>query len=321
MSGGVQFPMRVTAAELVSPSVRRLRLEPCDSAALPPYSAGSHTVLSFHDGKRLIRNPYSLLASTLAGGQAYEIAVLRSQQSRGGSAFIHDHVAVGTELSASTPINLFPLNRTARRHILVAGGIGITPIAAMAEELAASNAEFELHYAMRDEASGAFAQELATRYGDRLRLYVSQRRERLAVSDVLGGQPLGTHLYVCGPDRMIEGVLGDARAAGWPDSALHAERFTAPDGGEPFAVRLARSGKAITVGEHQTLLEAIEASGVDAPFLCRGGACGQCEIPVLSADGDLLHADHYLTDRQKTCRQSIMTCVSRFRGRELVLDL
>ncbi len=321
MSGGVQYPVRVIETEALSPTVKRLRLARRDGQALPPYSAGSHTVLTLDGGTRLIRNAYSLLGSTLAGGAAYEVAVLRSPQSRGGSAFIHDHLTVGTALNLSAPINLFPVNRTARRHILVAGGIGITPIAAMAAELAALDLPFELHYAMRDTASGAFAAELTARHGDRLHLYVSERQERLSVRDILDRQPLGTHLYVCGPERMIEGVLADARTAGWPESALHAERFLAPDGGEPFALRLARSGISTVVGEHETLLEAIEAAGVDAPYLCRGGACGQCETRVLVADGDLLHADHYLTDSQKSCGQTIMTCVSRLRGRELVLDL
>lgn len=321
MSGGVQFPVRVIETETLSPTVKRLRLARRDGQALPPYSAGSHTVLTIDGGSRLIRNAYSLLGSTLAGGAAYEVAVQRSPQSRGGSAFIHDHLTVGADLSLSAPINLFALNRTARRHILVAGGIGITPIAAMAAELDALALPFELHYAMRDTASGAFAAELAARHGDNLHLYVSERQERLSVRDILARQPLGTHLYVCGPERMIEGVMTDARMAGWPESALHAERFLAPEGGEPFALRLARSGISTVVGEHETLLEAIEAAGVDAPYLCRGGACGQCETRVLAADGTLLHADHYLTDGQKSRGETIMTCVSRLRGRELVLDL
>ncbi|SES24211.1 PDR/VanB family oxidoreductase [Rhizobium sp. NFR03] len=321
MSGGVQFPVRVIETEAISPTVKRLRLAPRDGQALPAYSAGSHTVLTIDGGSRLIRNAYSLLGSTLAGGAAYEVAVQRSPQSRGGSAFIHDHLTVGADLSLSAPINLFALNRTARRHILVAGGIGITPIAAMAAELDALALPFELHYAMRDTASGAFAAELAARHGDNLHLYVSERQERLSVRDILARQPLGTHLYVCGPERMIEGVMTDARMAGWPESALHAERFLAPEGGEPFALRLARSGISTVVGEHETLLEAIEAAGVDAPYLCRGGACGQCETRVLAADGHLLHADHYLTDGQKSRGETIMTCVSRLRGRELVLDL
>ncbi|KAB0682742.1 PDR/VanB family oxidoreductase [Aureimonas leprariae] len=321
MSGGVQFDVRVAEAEPVSPNVRRLRMERLDDGELPPYSAGSHTVLTLDVEGRRFRNAYSLLGSTLAGGRAYEIAVLRSPQSRGGSAFIHDALAPGARLALSAPVNLFPVNRTARRHVLVAGGIGITPVAAMAAELAAADAPFELHYAMRDEASGAFADALVARHGAKVRLYVSRRQERIAVGAILEHQPIGTHLYVCGPERMIEAVLEDARQGGWPESALHCERFLAPEGGEPFRLRLARSGIETTVGAHETLLESIEAAGVDAPYLCRGGACGQCQTAVVEADGELVHADHYLTDAEKASGKAIMTCVSRLRGRELVLDL
>lgn len=321
MSGGAEIPVRVVAADGVTPSVRRLRLARCDGEPLPPYSAGSHVVLTLPAEGRIIRNPYSLLGSTLAGGEAYEIAVLKVPESRGGSAFVHAALGVGAALTISAPLNLFALDRTARRHILVAGGIGITPISAMAEELAARGAAFELHYAMRDAANGAFAEDLARRHGDRLHLYRSDRQERLAVAGLLAHQPLGTHLYVCGPERMIEGVLADARGAGWPEDSLHAERFLAPAGGDPFAVRLARSGLTATVGPHQSLLEAIEAAGVDAPYLCRGGACGQCEATVLAADGALLHRDHVLSPAERAAGRSIMICVSRLQGRELVLDL
>ncbi|BDA83478.1 ferredoxin--NADP(+) reductase [Aureimonas sp. SA4125] len=320
MSGGEDFRVRVVEAENVTPTIRRLRMLRCDGGALPPYAAGAHTVLTLETGGPKLRNAYSLLGSTLSGG-AYEIAVLRTEASRGGSAFIHAAVGVGTELTLSTPVNLFPVHHLARRHVLVAGGIGITPIAAMAAELSAMNAPFELHYAVRDEALGAFAGDLALRHGAKLRLYVSRRQERLAVREILQHQPLGTHLYVCGPERMIEAVLGDARAAGWPEDSLHAERFLAPAGGEPFAVRLARSGLMATVGEHQSLLEAIEAAGVDAPYLCRGGACGQCETTVVAADGSLRHHDHFLSDAEKAAGDKIMICVSRLEGRELVLDL
>lgn len=320
MSGGREFPVRVTEAETLTPTIKRLRFASLDGEALPPYSAGSHTVLSLRAGSRTIRNPYSLLAATMGGG-AYEVAVLRTPQSRGGSAFVHEAVQAGTELALSAPVNLFPVNRLARRHVLVAGGIGITPIMAMAEEMAAANAPFELHYAMRDEAGGAFAADLARRHGDKVRLYLSRRQERIAVHAILEHQPLGTHLYVCGPERMIDGVLGDAREAGWPAESLHAERFLAPAGGEPFTVRLRRSGLTAHVGEHQSLLEAIEAAGVDAPYLCRGGACGQCGTDVLAVDGELLHEDHYLSAAEKAAGDRIMICVSRLKGRELVLDL
>ena len=315
-----EYAVRVVAAEQLTPTIKRVRMVARDGQALPPYSAGAHTVLSLPCPDRIIRNAYSLLGSTLGGG-AYEVAVLRTPHSRGGSAFVHDHIAEGTELTVSAPVNLFSLHRRARHHVLVAGGIGITPITAMAEELAKAGASFELHYALRSETLGAFAAELPARFGQRVRLYASERQERLHIHDIIRHQPIGTHLYVCGPERLIDMVLGDAAAAGWPSSSLHAERFLAPAGGEPFTVRLARAGVTAEVGEDETLLEAIERSGVDAPYSCRGGVCGECELGVVSAEGTLDHRDHYLSPEAKAEGGKIMPCVSRLKGRELVLDL
>jgi ferredoxin len=132
---------------------------------------------------------------------------------------------------------------------------------------------------------------------------------------------MGTHLYVCGPAGMIESAMARAQELGWPPQTLHHERFAAPAVGRPYDVELARSGRTVRVGADQSMLEAIEASGVDAPYLCRGGACGQCETRVLACDGALLHADHFLTPEEKASGAKVMLCVSRFSGRSLVLDL
>jgi ferredoxin len=133
-------------------------------------------------------------------------------------------------------------------------------------------------------------------------------------------QPIGTHLYVCGPKGMINWVLTTAQAMGWPRLALHSEEFIAPGTGLPFEVRLAASGLTVTVGTTQSLLEAMEAAGVDAPYLCRGGACGQCETNVQQCDGTILHRDHWLTPEEQAANTRIMPCVSRFEGRTLVID-
>lgn len=314
------YSVRVVEAEAITPGVRRLRLEPADAGPLPPVSAGAHTVVSFEAGGRLVRNAYSLTAPSLSG-ESWEIAVQRSPTSRGGSAFIHDRLREGDELTVSAPVNLFPLYRLARHHVLVAGGIGITPIAAMAEELARQGASFELHYAVRNETEGAFCRDLLARHGPCMRLYSSERQERLRVKEIIPHQLLGTHLYVCGPERMIEAVLVDSRRAGWPEANLHAERFQTPVGGDPFEVFLARSKKSTTVGEHESLLEAIERIGVEAPYLCRGGACGECLCEVLGADGEIDHRDHFLSSEERRAGEKIMICMSRLKGRELVLDL
>lgn len=320
MSGGAEIRVRVAAIEPVAAAVKRFRLVAADGGPLPMFSGGAHVVVTMDDGHRRIRNPYSLTGAP-GDASAYEISVLRTEASRGGSAFLHERVAVGDGLVVSPPVNLFPVDRRARKHLFVAGGIGITPFVAMAAQLAAEGGRFELHYAMRDAASGAYAAALAAAHPGRVRLYRSAAGERLDLPGLLAHQPLGTHLYVCGPERMIDGVLAAARDAGWPEASLHAERFLAPPGGEPFEVALARSGTRLRVGEHESLLEALEAAGVDAPYLCRGGACGQCETRVVTCDGSLVHNDHYLTPEDAAAGEKIMICVSRLKGRELVLDL
>jgi len=320
MSGGVQIPVRVAAIETVGRDIKRFRLEPRSGEPMPRFSGGSHVVVTMQSGAQTYRNPYSLMGSP-DDGSRYEISVLRTGQSRGGSHFMHDTAAVGTALTISHPINLFPIDQRGRKHILIAGGIGITPFMAMAEQLDLLGQPFELHYAMRSAACGAYAESLAARYGRRVHLYQSDQGRRIPLAQLLDHQPLGTHLYVCGPGAMIEWVMSSARGAGWPKESLHFERFLPPPSGTTFEVRLALSNRTVPVGEHESILEAVEAAGIDAPYLCRGGACGQCETAVLSADGELDHMDHYLTPEEKGAGRQIMICVSRLKGRVLELDL
>ena len=311
--------VRVTEIEEVAPATKRLRLQPADGGCLPQFSAGAHITVALGDNDAALRNPYTLSGSS-QDRAAYDITVLRAENSRGGSAFLHERVALGHELSISAPINLFPINALARRHVMIAGGIGITPFLPMTEHLIDLSQKFELHYAMRRDGAAPYEKLLRSRLGQRLHVYRSDMGERIDLETLLEGQPLGTHLYVCGPERLIDAAIDTGRALGWPGENIHFERFAGPPPGDPFAVRLAKSNRAITVGPHQTLLEALESAGVEPPSLCRGGACGQCEVPVIEADGELLHYDHFLSEEARSGGRSIMTCVSRFKGRALVLD-
>ena len=314
MSGAApRVPVRVVAVTDVTPLVRRFRLESLDGA-LPSFSAGAHVMVEMQDGDTVRRNAYSLMSSPL-DLSGYEISVRRDAAGRGGSRHLHEIVVPGSVVTITHPVNLFPM------HLMVAGGIGITPFMAMAEQLLHEAAPFALHYAVSSREHGAYADELQARLGPRLTVYAGDRGERLSLSSLLARQPLGTHLYVCGPARLTDSALDTARALGWPKAAIHMERFTAPPPGLPFSLDLARTGLTVQVGSHQSMLDAIEAAGVDAPYLCRGGACGQCEVRVVAHDGVLLHADHYLSDDEKAAGRAIMPCVSRFEGRRLVVDL
>ena len=313
--------VRVAEVEPVASRIKRFRLVSADSgAALSEFSGGSHVTVSMHAGNRMIRNPYSLMSSP-TDTSSYEIGVLKVDESRGGSHFMHDNVKVGTELEISEPLNLFPPAKLARKHILLAGGIGITPFMSMMSELDALGVDFELHYGVRSLEEGAFCKLLETRYGPRIHLYFQDKGQLVPLEKVLGNQPLGSHVYVCGPKPMIDWALRTATLAGWPAENVHSEQFTAPPIGKPFVVRLTRSAREISVGGHQSILEALEQNGIDAPFLCRGGACGQCETGVGACDGFIEHNDHYLTEAEKAAGRKIMICVSRISGQSITLDL
>ncbi len=320
MTVSTDIPVRVAEVEPVADGVKRFRFVAMDGSPLPEFSGGAHTVVTMRDGARVRRNPYSLMGSPY-DGSSYQISVLKTPDSRGGSVFMHDKVKTGSELMISQPVNLFPVDRRGRKHLLLAGGIGITPFMAMMKQLTREDLPFELHYANRSESRGAFVTALRETYGHRIHTYVDDKKQMLPLARLLEGQPLGTHLYVCGPAGMIDWVLKSARLAGWPDENVHSERFLAPPSGKPFNVELTRSKKKFEVAEFQSVLEAVEAAGVDAPYLCRGGACGMCETPVISCEGMLHHNDHYLSDEEKASGKKLMICVSRIDGTNLVLDL
>lgn len=312
--------VRVAEIERVASRIKRFRLVDAANDRLPDFSAGSHVTVCMRSPDRLIRNPYSLMGCP-SDTSSYQISVLNVDNSRGGSQFMHDQVAVGSELEISSPLNLFPPAKLGRKHILVAGGIGITPFIAMTSDLAAHGCDFELHYGVRSEEEGAYCGLLQATYGERVKVYYQDKGEFIPLERVLGEQPLGTHMYVCGPKPMIDWALKTAKLEGWPDENLHSEQFSAPLPGKPFEVHLAKSGRTITVSGHQSILEALEQNGVDAPYLCRGGACGQCETAVSSCDGPIQHNDHYLTDAEKAGGKKIMICLSRIEGNSITIDL
>ena len=312
-----KIEVEVTHIQQVSDIIKRFTFTPIDGAPLPVFGGGAHIVVEMLDGEILRRNPYSLVSKP-GSTDNYQISVRRDDVGRGGSLYMHNTLNVGDRLRVSHPVNLFHIDRRARKHLLIAGGIGITPFLAMMAELEDESANFELHLSARTD--GAFLDELRGLYGSKGSFYRDDHNEVIPLNEILTGQPLGTHVYVCGPNGMLEWILRTAEAAGWPSQNVHYERFLAPPTGLPYEVNLATSAITVKVGGHQSMLEAIEAAGVDAPYLCRGGACGQCETRVVSYDGELLHNDHFLTDEEHASGTKIMPCVSRFQGRELVLE-
>ncbi|VVP86309.1 Carnitine monooxygenase reductase subunit [Pseudomonas fluorescens] len=303
--------VRVSAARMLTPVVRELTLAPC-AGALPGFSPGSHVQVHLPLGSGPLRNAYSL-TSDPAHSQHYRIAVRWQERSRGGSQYLHRHVQVGDTLQISAPANLFALHSTASRHILIAGGIGITPFMSHIAALEQRQACFELHYLCRPGLSDAYLEELQQRLGSRLHTY--DRRPDLG--RILRDRPLGSHLYTCGPQPLIDAVRQQAQALGWPLVRVHWEAFKGAEPGKPFDLELLRSGRRLRVGAEQSLLEALESAGVQVPNLCRGGVCGQCMTRHLG--GEIEHRDSFLSPAEQA--GFLMPCVSRGCGPCVSLDL
>lgn len=313
--------VRVARIEEVTPEIRRLTLVSPDGQHLPAFSGGSHTVVLIPRGEQVHRNAYSLMGSPY-DSSCYQIAVRKVPDGRGGSRALHEQLREGDSLQVTAPVNLFPLVKQARLHLFIAGGVGITPVFSHLEELRLKQVPFEVHYAVRGPEHTGLGDELKARYGDAVHLYVNGQGPRLHIAGVLERRPLGSHVYVCGPDSMIADTLESARALGWTDSHIHYERFVEQGStGNAFTVTLARQGVTVEVSPDQSMLEALEAAGHAPPYLCRGGACGHCETAVLELDGEIQHLDDWLSDEDKQRNDKIMPCVSRACGKRLVVDL
>jgi vanillate O-demethylase ferredoxin subunit len=288
--------------------------------SLPPFGAGSHIDVAVPGG---IVRQYSL--SRLFGARgSYEIAVLREPESRGGSATLCDSVKEGETLEISAPRNHFPLE-SASYTLLLAGGIGITPILCMAEHLAAQGSSFELHYCSRSPGRMAFRERIASSsFASRTFFHFddgepSQLLDPLAVFD--SPEP-GKHLYVCGPSGFLEYIRKAARDAGWRDANVHFEYFSPPADPAPaaagsFEVQIASSGLTVTV-QDESIADALLRVGIDIPVSCEQGVCGSCRMRVIEGEPD--HRDYILSDDERTMNDQIFPCCSRSKTPRLVLD-
>lgn len=288
---------------------------------LPPFEAGAHIDVQVPGGP--VR-PYSLCGDP-ADDQRWQLGVLREPASRGGSAGLHERVKAGDTLVVGRPRNQFALAAGARRHLLLAGGIGITPMLAMAEQLHRDGADFELHYATRSAARTAFAARLAAApYAARVHLHHDDGppAQQLDLAAVLAAPSTDRHLYVCGPQGFMDAVLGTARALRWADATLHQESFGAAidtAGDQAFELLLARSGRIVPVDADKSCIQALADAGVNVMTSCEQGVCGTCLTRVL--DGTPLHRDQYLTPEEQAANDQFLPCCSRARSARLVLDL
>ena len=320
--GNGPLELTIVGIRQLAPRVRGYELRAPDGGDLPPVAAGAHIDLPVRlaDGRDATRR-YSI-ASDPARRDAYEIAVLREDSGSGGSAAAHRDYRLGLILACGLPGNDFPLHDDARPAVLIAGGIGITPIRAMALALQATGRSFELHYAGRSAREMAYRDGLARRLGPALRLYCSDTGPRLDLGAVVASAPPDALFYVCGPARLIDAVRAAADRAGVAAERVRLERFIpAPPATEnrPVRVTLARSGKTIEVPATRSILDAVLAAGSDAPYACRAGICRTCAVRVLSGEPE--HRDAVLSERDRASAGLMCICVSRATSSELVLDL
>ncbi len=240
----------------------------------------------------------------------------------GGSAAVHDGYRLGTVLNIRLPGNDFPLHDDGRPAVLIAGGIGITPIRAMARKLYADGRRFELHYAARSRGEAAYVDDLECKLGAALHFYAADRRQRLDVPCLMARAAVDAVFYVCGPAGLIEAARDAARVLGLADERVRFERFVpAPsaDSDRALTVILERSGRRIYVAPGQSILDAIEAAGVHSPSGCRSGTCGTCRVKVLGGEPE--HRDVALSDAERGRAGLMCICVSRAKSAELTLDL
>ncbi|AMK20744.1 MULTISPECIES: PDR/VanB family oxidoreductase [Sphingobium] len=314
--------VRVTKKTLEADDIASFELKNCDGSSLPHFSAGSHVDVNMANG--LVRQ-YSL-CNVPGETDRYLIAVLRDPNTRGGSAFMHDRVQQGDTLTISQPRNLFALARDARRSILFAGGIGVTPILAMAERLAQIDAPFELHYCGRSRSRTAFLDRISSSHFSKQAHFHfddGPEEQRLDVNAILASPSADTHLYACGPSGFLDFVLGAASQLGWSGSCVHREYFaaaaTTSAEDQSFEVELASSGQTFHIPPDKTVLEILAANGIDIPVSCEQGICGTCVTRVLRGEPD--HRDLFMTDQEHAANDQFTPCCSRARSLRLVLDL
>ena len=308
---------RIRATRDLTPAVRLFEIEP--SGEFEAASPGSHINVSVMIRGRPDVRSYSIVGPCADG--VYRIAVKLLTNTRGGSAYMWS-LAPGSRIAHSQPANHFDLALGRAEYLLLAGGIGITPIFTHALCLAEAGARFRLLYACRSRADLALAKELAERIGDRLELIVSEEGRRVDIAAEIARLDPEGEFYLCGPIGMLEEAKRCWRQSGRPVDRLRFETFgnSGAYPSVPFAVKIPRLGKEIAVDANRTMLEALEDANVGMIFDCRRGECGLCALTILAVDGIVDHRDVFFSDAEKTENRKLCTCVSRVYGASITVD-
>ena len=304
-------------------AIRFVELKREHGAPLPAWSPGAHVKVRLPDGDT---RSYSLInfssdPAATSRPAAYGLGIRLENPSRGGSTFMHG-LSVGDRVSVAPPSNDFVLEPSSQRFVLVAGGIGVTPIIGMAAHLAAAGNPFRLHYLARSADHMAFRTELAAIAGDRMAVHLDDQDGVFDLRGLMSELAEGEPLYLCGPRPMIDAAIAEASRFGWAPGRLHFEIFSAalPQAGDrAFEVVLQSSGQTLTVPADRTILDVMIEAGLDPLYDCKRGDCGICQATVVEGEPD--HRDYILSDAEKAAGELIQICVSRSKTPRLVLDL
>lgn len=315
--GGIESRMsaEVVCIDEIAEGIARLVVRDPSGGQLPSWAPGAHIDIVLENG---MTRQYSLCGNP-KDLSVYEIAVLREQDSRGGSAYIHEQLREGHKVDIRGPRNNFPIV-AASGYIFIAGGIGITPILPMLDAVSESS-DWRLVYGGRSRKSMAFREELDERYGDRVRILPADEVGLLDLDNELGKPIPGTVVYSCGPESLLQAV--ERRCESWAPGTLHIERFSPKEQeyrqSDTFEVVLARSGMTLTVPPDRTILDVLNDVGIEVDVSCEEGICGTCETAVIEGVPD--HRDSVLTEDERAQNDTIFVCVSRSCSAKLRLDL
>jgi vanillate O-demethylase ferredoxin subunit len=320
------FDVVVRQIRQLTPRVSEYLLVAASGNSLPSWTAGAHIAVHLASpGRGLVIRHYSLIGGDGLKDDSphtYRIAVQREAQGV-GSNLIHDSLKLGTQLRIGPPVNSFALDRNASKVLLLAGGIGITPMVPMARSLVRRKRSFQLIYSGRSVDQMAYAQSLQDLCGAALQLQCSDSGGMLNIPQLFEQLDGQTQVYVCGPTPFVNAAMEASKALHWSEGRLRSEAFISSvlPGDTPFQVFLQRSGRGIEVRSDESLLDALTHARIPVFWDCRKGECGLCATKVVSSDGELQHRDRYLSTEEKQSGHSMCLCVSRTKGKSLVLDL
>jgi len=313
--------LRVARVTPLTPRVAAFTLVSAQGEALPDWEAGAHIEIAVEPAPGVVAHRAYSLVARAESGMACEIAVQREDEGAGGSLCMH-RLQAGDLVRAKPPANHFALAAQASEHLLLAGGIGITPILSMARTLALGRGRFALHYAARAPELMPYREQVQALPGSTLYFDDAEPGRGMPLDTVLAAPAAERHMYVCGPRGLVEAAVRSAQRLGWHDTNVHYELFAgalAQNGDTAFEVECAHSGQVFVVPPDKSILDVLADHGLDPLFDCRTGSCGVCVTPLLQGTPD--HRDSTLSAAERSAGDKLCICVSRARSPRLVLDL